>query len=165
MTPQQRIDALDTDRLSVKGLRPTVVANMNAKELHYRRSRLRTSALKRHGHERRSHWSAALFARLRYEMEWCRRASTSLRAQRSPAWAEFLGAYLRVLKEFNRLALIRYRRRSAPLKPTMEDIDPTTYIFPETISKLHQLFAACGDDPLVRGKRLKTPWFIDWKKE
>lgn len=163
MTPAQRIDALDTDKLSVKGLRSIVVEQMNARELHLRRSKLRSSALKRHGHERRHHWSAAIFTKINRELEWIRRTRSTQRALDSPQWQEFLTAYAAVLKEFNRLALVRYKRRAAPLKPTMEDANPLTYIFPETLTKLHALYAACA--PYLFRRKVHTPWFIDWKEE
>lgn len=163
MTPAERLDALDTDNLSVRGLRKTVVEQMNAKELHLRRSKLRSSALKRHGHERRVNWAQALFTKINKELDWVRRTGTSQRALNSPQWQAFLEAYRAVLKEFNRLALIRAKRPAAPLKPTMEDTDPATYIRPETVTKLHALFSACADT--VKGTRLKDPWFLEWKKE
>lgn len=165
MTSRQREAALATDDVSIRGLRPLVVERMNERDFLSRRAKQATAARRHHAQSRRIAWSDGLFTRLRDEVNWAMRARTSQRARTHAEWLEFVDAYLRVLRQFNRLALVRYRRRNhtASSKPTMEDVDPATYIDPQTITRLASLYSRCGQ--ALKNRKAREPWFLEWRKE
>lgn len=179
MTPDQRQRAL---RAGVAN--PSMVERMN--EAHQvRRSQvasLRTT--QRHWGARTRAWQAAILTQLGKELAWARdnlrsterthKALAKLKPQdadynpdalgRMATWMDFFDAYANVLNDLRcrckaRLS-VRQRSKVSPIQPAPRDVDPMTYIYPETIASLRHRYAGCK--PLPKRRLFRDPWFLEW---
>jgi hypothetical protein len=143
-------------------------------------ARLSDKALIRKQRERLREWNATILTPLRKEITWVLNAISTCRLGQAPhfatgalppreialayaSWQTFYEAYLVALREVSRRARNRLGLgRGGKLKPEPEDIDPMTYVFPETHAALRQLYSRCT--PIPGRKSFREPWMLQWSE-
>lgn len=161
MTPEERANAAVAGRASsdfVQRINATQAANRAAlTSEHISKGRLREN-----NRTRRLNWSRAILHTLVTERAWAER---NLQNPASEEWERFFEAYARVLKDALERINMRLRdaargRGQGALKPTMEEVDPARWIFPETLVRLKDLYSAC---PVIRGRKpYRSPAMLAW---
>ena len=75
----------------------------------------------------------------------------------------FYKYYADLLKKIRDTATPKSKLKGTPLKPTMEEANPLTYITKEELTRLKYLYTQCT--PLY-GKRsaARDPWFLFWQQ-
>lgn len=152
MTPKQRLNAMAR---SQRGATPTLVTQMNDRErVHRYRVVLAQHKYAHHQALRRAHWNAAITDQVRKELRWARGVGGNGTA--CPITPSFFSEYITLLKRMveilNRKPLIK----GAPLKPTMEESNPLTYIPTDTRIQLLALYS--DERPITR----RAPAILAW---
>lgn len=168
MMPEERANALVAQRFGESARE--AVSRMNEKESADKRYTLSRARLKQNNRTRRLNWSRAITHTLVTERAWAER---NLQNPASEEWERFFEAYARVLKDALERINIKLRGAargasrgglagpaSSPLKPTMEEVDPARWIFPETLVRLKDLYSVC---PVIRGRKpYRSPAMLAW---
>lgn len=162
MTPKQRLNAM------ARGLpyaTPTLVMQMNERE----KQRFHREVLAQHKYAhnqalRRANWNAAITDAVRKELRWARRVngtsvSHNFGESFSPGYTpSFFHEYSTLLKRMVDILSRKPLIKGAPLKPTMEEANPATYI--PTHTKLNLLALYAEERPITR----RTPAILAWCK-
>lgn len=162
MTPKQRLNAM------ARGLpyaTPALVTQMNERERTHRYRVVAAQHKYKHNQAlRRQAWNAAITDAIRKELRWARRVngtsvSHNFGESFSPGYTpSFFHEYSTLLKRMVDILSRKPLIKGAPLKPTMEESNPATYIPNETKLKLLALYAA--ERPITR----RAPAILAWCK-
>lgn len=165
MSKAEREHALLT---SHRNWSPQFVKDMGEREReHYLNTVLPEAALRAKQHERTHNWDSALLDRLREEHRWAKAASLrySTKAQEDERYIPFhifYAQYTSILARIKDEAYARSVIKGAPVKPTVEQINPLTYITPQEHTNLRYLYSQCTPIPGARAAR--DPWFLYWRQ-
>lgn len=167
MTKRERINARSTSHTRVS---PAYLDAIDRREReHFKNSVLPDRAYAAHARTRRENWNAALLNAVRDEFAWA--SNTYLRhrsmvdknkAEYQP-YVAFYKYYASLLKHIRDTATPKSKLKGTPIKPTMEDANPLTYITPEELTRLKYLYTQCTP---IHGKRsaARDPWFLFWQQ-
>lgn len=158
MRPAQRLAALTSGRANVS---PAALDRLAQRDLLVRRTKISSAQRAIHAGTRRIQWEAAMGTRLRSERDWARRNLLALPSD-AVGWAAFFEAYINVITDALNRYVAKYNRVGTRTMPTMEEADPRTYVFPETVRTLRGLYSQCQP---IRGRRLfRDPWCLEWSE-
>lgn len=158
MTSKQRLNAM------ARGLpraTPTLVMQMNERE---RTQRYRVVAAKHkykhHQTLRRQAWNAAITDAIRKELRWARKVNgTRCPINSGESFSpSFFSEYSTLLKRMVDILSLKPLIKGAPLKPTMEEANPLTYI--PTHTRIHLLALYSQEKPITR----RAPAILAWCK-
>lgn len=159
MTPKQRLNAMARKQALAT---PTLVMQMNERE----KQRFRREVLAQHKYAhnqtlRRAHWNAAITDAVRKELRWARsqgRGSAYGTKRPINSGESFFPAYIALLKRMVDILSRKPLIKGAPIKPTMEEANPATYIPAHTRVQLLELYAQ--EKPVTR----RSPAILAWCK-
>lgn len=140
------------------------------KREHFKNSVMPDRTYASHSRTRRANWNAALLNAVRDEFKWA--GNTYLRyrsmvAKKNQAEYQphetFYKYYADLLKKIRNTATPKSKLKGTPLKPTMEEANPLTYITKEELTRLKYLYTQCTP---IYGKRnvARDPWFLFWQQ-
>lgn len=131
---------------------PARVAAINEAQTREQSQRRSTGAKRRHSMARTQAWAPMLRV-LRDERQWCVKNRIT---PASPQWDAFFEAYAYVLSDMLRQATAKKRASTS----TSVVPEPKTFLYPETLVRLRQLYSKCAP---VRGRRFyRDPAFLAW---
>lgn len=167
MTPYERERALLT---SHRAYHPVYVQEMNRREReHFKNSVMPDIQYRRRAEQRKENWTRAILGQAQVEYEWAKAALIRYRkevstgnAQRTP-YVEFFSEYVRVLKQMLQVIRAKANTRGAAITPTVEEINPRSYLTDTQYLKLKTLFSDCTPIPGTRAAR--DPWLMFWQSE
>ena len=161
MSPEERANAVHAGRTSLE-IAQRINATHAARRAEATSTHISKGRLRENNKKRRLNWSRAILRTLTVERAWAER---NLQNPASEEWERFFEAYARVLKDAIERINIKLRsaargRGEGHLKPTMEEVDPRRWVFPETILKLKDMYSVC---PVLRGRKpYRDPALLSW---
>jgi len=168
MTKREREQARHTSHSRVS---PVYLDAIDRRERdHFKNSVMPDRTYAAHARTRRENWNAALLNAVRDEFQWA--SNTYLRyrsmvANKNQAEYKphetFFGYYATLLKQIRDTATSKSKLKGTPIKPTMEEANPLTYITREELTRLKYLYTYCTP---IHGKRsaARDPWFLFWQQ-
>lgn len=168
MTKRERINARSTSHNRVSAVYLDAIDRRERE--HFKNSVMPDRTYAAHSRTRRENWGKGLLNAARQEFKWAYNHALRYRemvagkgqTEYAP-YAAFFSYYTEVLRKIRDNATIKSKLRGTPIKPSINDLNPTTYITEQEHAKLRYLFAQCTPIP-GRRNAARSPWFISWQQ-
>lgn len=168
MTKRERINARSTSHARVS---PAYLDAIDRREReHFKNSVMPDRSYAAHSRTRRENWNAGLLDAVRDEFKWATNNHLRYRsmvAKKNQAeyqpYVAFYKYYADLLKKIRDTATPKSKLKGTPIRPSINDLNPTTYITEQEHAELKYLYSECKPIP---GKRsaAREPWFFCWQQ-